>query len=268
MELHQLRDTSSIDAEPFAAKFSRYEAAGIHFGVSLMVACLSATIVFLLWYPSMYRTLSDGSELFSILIIVDVILGPCITLLVANPQKARSVLKRDLVLVVALQLLAFGYGLFTVIAARPVHLVFEYDRLRVVHAADVDPMMLAQATIKQDLTPLTGPTLLGLRPFKDNNEQTTATLAAISGASLASRADLWQPYEITVPAVLQAAQPVKELINRFPNRQVELRAAVRDAGLNEETALYLPLVGRKVFWTAILNPNNAQIVASLALDPY
>lgn len=42
--------------------------------------------------------------------------------------------------------------------------------------------------------PLTGPTLLSLRPFRDGQEKMEATLAALNGLSLSARPDLWQPY--------------------------------------------------------------------------
>jgi len=63
--------------------------------------------------------------------MVDVILGPLITLTVFNRSKPRSELVRDLTVVGLIQLAALGYGLWTVFVARPVHLVFEYDRFRV-----------------------------------------------------------------------------------------------------------------------------------------
>jgi hypothetical protein len=80
---------------------------------------------------------------FLIVVTVDVILGPLITLAVFNRAKPWTELRRDLVIVALIQLSALGYGLWTVFVARPVHLVFEYDRFRVVHAVEVPPEMLA-----------------------------------------------------------------------------------------------------------------------------
>ena len=50
----------------------------------------------------------------------------------------------DFSVVGLLQLAALIYGLFTVFIARPVHLVFEFHRMAVVHAVDVDPKLLGQ----------------------------------------------------------------------------------------------------------------------------
>ena len=47
-------------------------------------------------------------------------------------------------MIALLQLAALGYGLRTVYVARPVHLVFEFNRFSVVHAADVPTSLLAK----------------------------------------------------------------------------------------------------------------------------
>lgn len=144
----------------------RLKASGIHFGISLVIALLAAALVFGLWYPYPYREISGGRELFFIVVMVDVILGPLITLTVFNRAKPWRELRRDLAIVALIQLSALGYGVWTVFVARPVHLVFEYDRFRVVHAVDVPPELLAKAPRDVDALPLMGPTLLSLRPFR------------------------------------------------------------------------------------------------------
>jgi hypothetical protein len=68
-------------------------------------------LVFLVWYPNPYREISGGRELFLILVTVDVILGPLITLSIFNPVKAWKVLRRDLAIVGLIQLAALGYGM-------------------------------------------------------------------------------------------------------------------------------------------------------------
>ena len=122
------------------------------------------------WYAYPYREISGGRELFMLVIAVDVVMGPLITLMIFNRAKPRRELVIDLSIVALLQLAALGYGLWTVYAARPVHLAFEYQRLNVVHAADIDPETLPQAPPALQSLPLTGPTLLSLRPFKDASE--------------------------------------------------------------------------------------------------
>jgi hypothetical protein len=246
----------------------RVKAAGIHLGISLAVAILAAMLVFGAWYPYPYREISGGRELFLILVTVDVMLGPLITLAIFNRIKLRNELRRDLAVVGLIQLLALGYGLWTVFVARPVHLVFEIDRFRVVHAIDVPSDLMDKVPAGIDALPLDGPTLLSIRPFRDRQEEADATLVALQGIALAARPDLWQPYAASRGQVLQAARPVDQLESRFASRAAEIDAVLKQVGRQAANTVYLPLVGRKAFWTAFIDPATANVVAFLPLDSF
>jgi len=246
----------------------RVKASGLHLGASLLIALLAATLVFGLWYPFPYRDISGGRELFLLVVSVDVMLGPLITLAIFNRAKPWTELRRDLMVVVALQLAALAYGVWTVFAARPVHLVFELDRFRVVHAVDIPLQLLPMAPPGVKPLPLTGPTLLAVRPFHSAQESSDATLAALQGVSLASRPDLWMPYEQAVSAVLQAAHPASTLMARFPARVNDIEQVIAAAKLQPQTALYLPMMARKSFWTVFIDPVTAQPIGFLDLDSF
>lgn len=246
----------------------RLKASGIHLTISLAIALLAAALVFGLWYPYPYREVSGGRELLLIVVVVDVILGPLITLAIFNRDKPWTELRRDLVIVVLIQLAALCYGLWTVFAARPVHMVFEYDRFRVVHAVDIPEELLHLAPRDVVALPLTGPTLLSLRPFRDGNEKMEATMAALEGLSLSARPDLWQPYASAKSEIWQTAKSVSELKARFPLQAAAIDAVIAQSGRASASLVYLPLVGRKSFWTVFLDPVTADIVACIPLDPF
>jgi hypothetical protein len=77
---------------------------------------------------------------------VDVVTGPLVTFAIYSRTKPRQLLIMAFVLVGSIQLTALGYGLWTVFVARPVHVVFKYSRLSVVHAVDIQPQLLAKAS--------------------------------------------------------------------------------------------------------------------------
>ena len=246
----------------------RLKASSIHFGISLVVAMLAAVLVFWLWYPYPYREISSGRELFMLVVTVDVILGPLITFAVFSHVKPWPVLRRDLAFVVTVQLCAVVYGLWTVCVARPVHMVFEIDRFSVVHAMDIPVDSLPKAPADVEALPLTGPTLLSLRPFKNNAEKTDATLAELQGLALAARPDFWQSYAAGAADVLRAARPVRQLKERFPVQSPMLDDAIAKTGRKLEELVYVPLVGRKLFWTVLLDSKTADVVGFVALDSF
>lgn len=246
----------------------RLRASGIHLSLSLLVAAFAGLLVFTVWYPYPYRDLSGGRELFLLVVAVDVILGPLITLAVFNRRKPWGELKRDLATVGLIQLSALGYGLWTVAVARPVHLVFEVDRFRVVHAIEVPEELLERGPAQVNPKPWLGPTLLAVREFRDSNEDFDATMAALQGAPLAARPDLWQPYGEARDRVLQAAKPISSLSARFGSQRGEIDRALKASGRSADALAYLPLVGRKSFWTALIDRKTAEVVAFLPLDSF
>jgi len=246
----------------------RLRASGIHLGISLSIAALAGLLVFALWYPYPYREISGGRELFLLVVVVDVMLGPLITLAVFNRAKPKAELRRDLALVGLIQLAALGYGLWTVFLARPVHMVFEYDRFRVVHAADIPPELLRQNQSGVEAMPLNGPTLLSLRPFRDGNEQMETTMAELQGLLLSARPAFWQPYSKAKPLVLKTAKPVQTLMTRFPKDASVILEAVAQSKRPIKALVYLPLISRQAAWTVLLDAVTAEPLAYVPLDSF
>jgi hypothetical protein len=250
---------------------NRIRAATIHLGLSLALAALAGLLVFFVWYPYPYRELSGGRELFLLLVSVDVVMGPLLTLAVFDTRKPLKELRRDVTMIAALQLAALGYGLWTVAIARPVHLVFEIDRFRVVHAIDVPPELLARAPLGLRQLPLTGPTLLSVRDFRDAKESFDATMAALQGAALGARPDLWQDYGKARPQVLTRARSVGELKARFPSRVRDIDNAIESgsvASRKPNSVGYIPMIGRQTFWTVLIDTNTAEVITFVPIDSF
>lgn len=246
----------------------RVKAGCIHFAISTLIAVISAALVFGLWYPYPYREISGGRELFSIVVIVDVLLGPLITLAIFNPSKSRRELRLDLFIVALLQLGALCYGMWTVFVARPVHMVFEYDRFRIVHAVDIPSELLNRAPPNIEVLPKMGPTLLSLRPFVNSDEKMKATMVALEGISLSAQPGLWQPYADAKSEIWKASKPISELKTRFSAQAAAIDAVIASTGRRPETLAYLPLVGRQSFWTVFFDPVSGEMIAYMPLDSF
>lgn len=253
---------------------NRLRAAFIHLGISLAVAALAALVVFGVWYPYPYREISGGRSLFLLLVSVDVIMGPLMTLVVFNKRKPRRELHRDMTMIGLLQVAALAYGLWTMAIARPVHLVFEIDRFRVVHAIDVPADLLGQASVGLQQLTFTGPTLLSVREFKDAKESFDATMAAVQGVALGARPDLWQSYAKAKQQVVMGARPLAELKNRFPTRVADINHSLASspqvipATGRPASVGYIPMVGRSSFWTVLIDLDTAEVIAFVPIDSF
>ena len=247
---------------------SKLRAFGIHLSLSLAVAALAALVVFGVWYPFPYREISGGRQLFLLIVAVDVVLGPLITFTVFNPSKSRREKILDFSVIGLIQLGALLYGLWTVYEARPVHTVFEYDRLRVVHAAEIPVELLGRTPKSIEAMPVVGPTWLSLRSLK-HDETFDMTVAAMGGIPVAAQPSLWQPYESELKAILQAAHPAAELKTRFPAQSEMIDRALAEAGKPADALVYLPMQAREdTVWTALLDRETAKPLAYLPLDSF
>ena len=246
----------------------RLVAAGIHFGLSAIVAAVAADLVFFVWYPYPYSEISGGRELFFIVVSVDVILGPLLTFAVFDRRKSVNKLRFDFVCIGVVQLAGLAYGLATVFIARPVFMVLEYDRFRVVHALEVPLESLPAAPEGLRQLPVVGPKIVSLRDFKDAREKADMTLAALAGVSLSARPELWQSYSLVREQALREAKPLARLLKQLPEQAPILLKAANRTGLDASSLVYLPMVGRKTFWTVLLNPVSAEPLAYLPVDSF
>ena len=104
------------------ASFNRWQAAGLHFSGSLAVIGLYLLLVVFAWYPAPYARIEGVQDVVLILVGVDVVLGPLLTLIVFNPAKVS--LRLDLSLILAVQLAALAWGVQVTYAQRPLFLAY------------------------------------------------------------------------------------------------------------------------------------------------
>ena len=246
---------------------NRLYAGAIHLAISLSVAALAAWLVFAIWYPSPYSELSGGRELFLLVIAVDVVIGPLITLVIFNRTKTKRHLVMDFTAVGLLQVAALAYGLWTVFVARPVHLVFDYNRMVVVHAIDVHPEMISKAPIALQKLPINGPSLLSLRPLQ-GEAKFDSELLALGGIVQAAQPALWQAYDAARADILRESRPVAQLKERFPQHADTIDQAVARTGLPLDQLRTLPLLSRKTAWTVLIDAQTAQPVGFVPVDSF
>jgi hypothetical protein len=245
----------------------RIKAFLIHFVVSLFFAGLSALLVFRYWYPGAYREMSGGVDIFTLIVCVDLILGPLITFVIVNAKKTRRHLLLDISFVAALQIFGLSYGLWTAFNARPVYLVFEYHRMAIVHASDIDLDHLEKYRPEYLKLPTSGPELLSLRELSQS-EVIESVMHAALGVSQAAQPNLWQPYGQAKTEILLQAKPLTELLARSPGSKQteEIHKIIKAKGVPVDRAIYLPLLGRKDVWTVIIDSNTAYPVGFVEIN--
>ncbi len=246
----------------------RLRASLIHLGVSFLIALLAAALVFGIWYPWPHFHIAGGLTLFLIVLSVDLILGPILTFVAFNTTKSRGHLMRDLSVVALIQLAGLAYGLHVVFVARPVALVFEADRFRLISNVDVLADELPQALPEFRSLSFTGPRLLGTRLAAPGNEQLKSIDMALQGFDSATRPSFWVHYQgEVVERALKRARPVQLLYDRYPSRHEEIDKALGKSG-QEKNVKFLPVMGRESDWTVFLDASTGAIIGYIRLDAY
>lgn len=107
----------------------------IHLLASAAIIAGVLTLVFVYWYPAPFFDYEGAWTPLKILIGVDLVLGPALTLLVFKPGKRWLWL--DMALILLLQLSALGYGTYALWTQRPMVLAFAVDGFYVVNPRDL-----------------------------------------------------------------------------------------------------------------------------------
>lgn len=171
---------------------SRWKAASIHFLISLAVLATVAGVVVWRWYPPALFTMAKAGPLLGTIGVVDLVLGPLLTLIIYRAGKRG--LKFDLAVIGLVQVAALAYGLWTLWQSRPVYVVALEDRFRMVFANEVDTPSLAQAPDAYRRLPALGPHLVAAPLPDDAQARLRAMLDEMGGLSIAVRPDRYRAY--------------------------------------------------------------------------
>lgn len=248
--------------------FTRHQAFGTHLLGSVLLGLLSAALVFLVWYPSPMPTATGVTDIFLLLLAVDVVVGPVITLIVFNPAKKE--LKFDLLIVLLLQVSALMYGMHAVFVARPVYAVYCVDRFDLVFANDLTQEKLDKVSSPQFKSPpLLGPGVIAARRPDSSNERNTIMFGAVSGGDdVPQLPQYYIPYAQAQSQILRRVQPISALRELNPDHGAEIDALLaRHAGRPGGIA-FLPLKGKVADLAVIVASDTAEVLEIVALKPW
>lgn len=249
----------------FAAKLS-----SVHLLLSLTIATLMAALVFLVWYKYPYTHILGGLELFFLVCSVDVICGPLMTLILANPKKSKREMTLDFSVIAAIQIAALLYGMHTVYVARPVYYAFDMDRFSTVTAAELTelatPDDMAQAPKELQSLPKLGAQPIALFWDEKNIDPDKVFIPMVA------RPEHWRVYDKSTETakVKKAMKPVAQLYTLPTNveKKATIDKAVQKSNISADKLYFLPFTcDRDLEWSALLN-EQGEIVGFVDADGF
>ena len=246
---------------------SRWRAAAIHLGFSLVIATALFALTFFLWYPSPYYAAAGASFLWFLLVGIDVVIGPFLTLLVFKVGKPG--LKFDMVFIVFAQLAALIYGFSVIAEARPAYVVFAVDRFNVVPANWVVKDSLNRVKYPEfEKMPWTGPILASVKLPEDREKAKELMFSALQGYDVETHPEYFVPYLDLKDQMLAKALPLSELLAKYNEKREQLLSHIEGTGLAVEQLVYLPMTATRQDMAIVLDAKTAEIITTLPVDPW
>jgi hypothetical protein len=241
---------------------NRFYAFLTHLLLSGLVAILSIIMVFFVWYPRPLDEATGVTQIFLLLLAVDIVIGPVMTFVVY--QRGKAGLKFDLAVIVILQIAALSYGMSTVFAGRPAFIVYNLDRFDIVRIIDIDVASAKKAELAGNETAQVSwfrPRWIGAVAPSDRKRAEDILFSALDGgADWPQLPELYVPLEQVKQQMLKRALPLQKL------RQLDKKNGLD--GIQDDHIKWLPLRGKTKDMAVLINSDSAEIIKIVDIDPW
>jgi hypothetical protein len=237
---------------------SRLVAAGVHFLCSLVIFSLLLFLVIKVWYPQPYFSAAGGWQGLKIVALVDLVLGPLVTLIIFSPKKPAKELLLDMSVIVAIQLSALAYGVYTVYTQRPVAAVFWESKFYTVPASafaqqGLDIAMLDEFSKQR-------PALIYVqKPASVAELQAMMQVISEQRIPPTQQVDLYRAIDSYKQAILQHSIDIDEIIRHNADMAEQLQSILSEQQAEKTDYFYVVLESKYQNIIFVLNADAEQV---------
>lgn len=232
-----------------------------HLAISLLIALLVVGLVFFIWYPLPLATAVGVTQVFLMMLAIDVIVGPFLGFLVY--KQGKKSLKFDLGVIIGLQIVALCYGIYSIEQGRPVWIAYNVDRFELIRKNEIVTDHIDQALPQYQHTPFK-PQYVAVQFSTDAKTRNDDLFAEVLGRiSLAQKPERYVDFAQVKPKIKQRAQPLV-LLRKFNTPSlVKLTLAQYP-----EANAFVPLKANAVDMTVLINKDTGEVVKIVNLRPW
>lgn len=245
---------------------SKLRAFIIHLAASMVIFLIFLSIMLLAWYPAPYFEVDGGWTVLKVLISVDLVLGPLLTLILFKPGKPG--LKFDMSCIIIMQLGALLYGGAIIYQQRPAFVVFVIDRFTTIPASEIDRAQLKHPPFNHS----TGvhPLLAQARFPEDPKARQELLFAVLSGREkdIEFHPELYEPYQPDIPQLRSRSVDIQQITARDPEAKRAVERFLTQQGGHLEDYLYLPLKGKNKDIVMALSATDGMPAGWISLSPW
>jgi hypothetical protein len=226
--------------------------------------------LYLGWYrwPGWYLT--GARRVAGVMIGVDVVLGPLLTLVVANQLKPVRELVRDIAIIVTVQMIALVYGTATLWQGRPLYYAFSVDRLQLVQASDLDATEIG---LSRTQNPRFTPRWYSLprwtwAPLPDDAKVREQILqaAVFGGTDVIQMPRFFKAWDSGLAELRKQLKPVDKQMLFSKAQKATLKERMSRGGFAPDQPITIFMTGRQSPVLAVFDPKTLQIRAILSAD--
>lgn len=246
---------------PTSALKFRLKAFAYHLLASVVVAIISLYVVFMLWHPAPLAQAVGVTLVFVMMLGIDMILGPLLTLLIAKPGKKS--LKFDMAVIIILQLAAFVYGMYNIATSRPVYIAFDSSRFEVVQANEIPKESLNEAEAPYSTLGWGTPKYVAVRAVANAEERSTRIFSELeTGIAPSKQPHLYEPLDNQWAIITAKAHELTELSKNNATQRIDSVMIDYPAATG-----WLPLVAYEQDMVVLLDSTHQQVIDIVDLRP-
>lgn len=233
-----------------------------HLAISIIIALMAMGLVFFIWYPSPLASAVGVTQIFLMMLAIDVIVGPLLGWLIY--KKGKKTLKFDLAVIITIQIAALLYGVYSIEQGRPAWLVFHVDRFELVRKNDIILENIDQAQPQFQQVSWVGPQFAAVKlAASQQQRQDDMFTEVLGGVSLAQQPERYIELTQATTQIQQRALPLKELEQYNSKADVEKTLAKYP-----KADAWLPLKANAVDMVVLLNKETAEVIKIVDLRPW
>ena len=243
---------------------SRFQAFAIHLLISSAVLGSFLAFVFLVWYPQPFFVVEGLVQIVWVLVGVDIVLGPALTLVVFKTGKPG--LNRDLSIIAAIQIFGFIYGAHTFYIERPAFAVFyDSDFFEVIPASEMKDLGKLDPALGH--SKLGGPSIVFVEAPTATSELQTILEEMKNGAPpIHLRPEFYKPLKGNINSKFWLSRDLDKL-QVIAENETAISQFKSEYGERVKEFAFFPISGKVTARLLVIDRKSEMVVETIGINP-
>ena len=245
---------------------NRFQAFAVHLITSAIVVGSFLALTFFVLYPAPLFQVEGARLAVQVLLGVDIVLGPLLTLIVFKPGKRG--LKYDMAIIIAVQLSAFVYGAHVIIKERPAIVSFAVDRFVVIPEAEIEEMAMDKLDGQQVKLKAIGPTYVYAEMPENPAEHGLLFGALEGGQDLERRPEFYRDFHANIARSFDKAIDLQKYVEKFEEAREKVENYLKSSGKSYADIAAFPVAGKHHDMVIVVDKQSKQLAGYIDIYPW